>query len=110
VPHHLILLQNLLKFVRNNWRPYSNAKNAPTRLRVLPRDVVKKTMQAEVEEELEKLLAGAELDPASPQYHGKKNIAVSKVLEGLTQTQRAAVEQTAAEWSQKGYPVEEQRR
>ncbi|GLB45062.1 hypothetical protein LshimejAT787_1901400 [Lyophyllum shimeji] len=102
-------LQILKKYCQNNWRRQGH-KPSTAHLKVRLRDVVRKTMQTEVENALADMSGSDEAEPGTVQYFAKKNLAISRVIENLTQEERQALERTAAQWSQRGYPAAEQRR
>ena len=96
-----------MTWIRNNWRL---SKVATVKGKVRVADVVRHTMQDVITAKLKEILGKDDIDPGSQECFRQYNRAVSQVVNALSAEELADVEETAREWSEKGPPVEEQRR
>ncbi|KAG6838115.1 hypothetical protein C0991_001743, partial [Blastosporella zonata] len=91
------------------WRPHKVSKKPHNLLNVTVRHVVRKTMGAEIQEELKRLLSVDELSNSSQAAFTKYNVALRNVMNNLTPEDETRLRQTAAEWTKKGNPIHVQK-
>lgn len=85
-------VQELAAWVRNNWRPNTNAtQNNPT-IKIRAINYVWDTRRDAVEEELKTLLGVEELDQRDPRYFQQRNAAAKLALEKMSVEEKAELE------------------
>jgi hypothetical protein len=102
-------IQELACWVRNNWRPYSTDPETKPIIKVNAIDVVWQTQKAAVEDELKKILEVTELASNDPRCFQQRTAAAKRVLENMTERERAAIKATVEERRLQGNPVTIQR-
>jgi hypothetical protein len=97
-------IKELCAWVRNNWRPYSSTFESNATLKVNPIHVVWQTHKDAVEEELKDILGVTELDTRDPGYFQQRNSAAKRVLDKMSELERAEIDSTVQSRRQEGNP------
>ena len=101
--------QELAGWIRNNWRPYETVAAAQPRVKVTAINVVWEMHRAAVEEQLKILLDVEELDPSDVRCFQQRTTAAKRVLDGMTEVQRAEINAVVEQRRSQGHPIEVQR-
>jgi hypothetical protein len=97
-------VQELLAWIRNNWRPSSGTEEAYSNLKVNPINVIWEIEKEAVEEELKEILGVEVLDKRDPGYFQQRNAAAKRLLGKMTERDRAQFEATLQDRRSKGHP------
>jgi hypothetical protein len=98
------MAKELAAWVRNNWRPNSNAALTNPNMKIRMIDFVWETQRDAVEDELKTLLGVEELDGRDPRYFQQRNAAAKLALEKMSEEERAGIESALEKRRAEGNP------
>jgi hypothetical protein len=103
------MIQELVAWVRNNWRPNANATQFNPTMKLRAIDYVWETQKEAIEEELKALLGVEELDHRDPRYFQQRNAAAKLALMKMTVEEKAEMEMGLETRRAEGNPENVQR-
>lgn len=100
--------QNILAFIRNNWRLSDSPDNA--KLVVKKSDVIWIQQKDKVFEEIARLLNVPSAGPDTPGWFVTRMPAIGNIIANMPEAGRVALDKEAAKMAAAGYPAEERMR
>lgn len=102
--------QDLITWIRNNWRLGKETSAESVAMKVKRTDVVWLQHREMVFEEIASLLGIQTADTTTPGWFGKRLPAIANIIDRMTRQQRQELDDEVSRMSREGYPEETRRR